>query len=159
MSYKKDLENSIQVAAGDGLWMGIPKKAFNTIRFDDRCFNGFHSYDTDICMQALTQGYEIRVAFNIDIRHISKGIINAQYFDARNAFFHKWKDELPIVRGMELRQNEMEERQELVKLYVEAEEAAYRSSGVYNSRAYRLGKTFLCPIKWIRKAALECHRK
>lgn len=160
IAYKKDKESSVQVAAVDGLWLCIPRRLFDAVRFDEEHFNGFHSYDTDICLQVTSKGFEIHVAFDIDIRHKSGGSINQQYFNARNALFQKWKQDLPLLRGIELRPNEMEERQKLVKLYVEAEEACYRWSNIYNSiynsKAYRLGKAILSPIKWIRKIALKC---
>ena len=151
LSYKEENETSIQVATVDGLWMCIPKRVFNTISFDEENFNGFHSYDTDICLQLAHKGYEIRVAFDIDIRHNSTGVINRQYFEARNILFGKWKNALPLVRGVKLRENELEERTQMTIRFNEAEEALYRLSKVYESKAYQLGNALAQPIRFLKK--------
>lgn len=146
-AYLKESETAVQVAAVDGLWMCIPRVLFDNICFDDNTFKGFHSYDTDICMQVTSIGYEIRVAFDINIRHNSNGAINRQYFDARDTFYQKWKDSLPIVKGVVLRDNELEERLSMVQRFNESEEALLRLSEVYDSKAYKIGKSLTRSVK------------
>jgi len=98
---------TIEVASIDGLWMCIRHKLFDQeIRFDDKTFSGFHCYDADICIQILMAGYAIKVAFDIDVLHRGKGNLNVQYYHDIELWHKKWKDHLPIVRGVQMSEEE-----------------------------------------------------
>lgn len=86
----------IQVAVLDGLWFCIPKKMFRLIRFDDNTFSGFHFYDLDISMQIHDSGYKIFCVYNIIVEHISDSNTDMNWLKACMAFYHKWKNHLPV---------------------------------------------------------------
>lgn len=142
---------SIEVASIDGLWMCIRRSLFDTICFDDKTFSGFHCYDSDICMQILMAGYKIKVTFEIDILHKGKGNLNAQYYHDIELWHKKWKDCLPIARGIPVTEKELAIHQHYaVKLYERQKEVV----GLYKklqSPEYRLGHFLLKPYRFIKR--------
>lgn len=149
--YKDENCNSIQVVAVDGFWFCIPCKLFNKIRFDDVTFKGFHCYDTDICMQINQLGFEVRVVFDILIEHFSRGTQDESYLDERDIHYNKWRNNLPIVQGIELNPFEIEDRLTFVKYLNESKRLIIELQKIRKSKAYRLGKFLLKPFSWIRK--------
>lgn len=146
-----DSQVTIEVASIDGLWMCIRRSLFDTIRFDDKTFSGFHCYDSDICMQILVAGYQIKVTFEIDILHKGKGNLNAQYYRDIELWHKKWQDHLPIVRGIPITENELEIHQHYaIKLYEQHKELV----SLYNrlqSPEYRTGHFLLKPLRFIKR--------
>ena len=140
---------TVEVASIDGLWMCIRRSLFNTIRFDDKTFSGFHCYDSDICMQILMTGYKIKVTYDISILHLGKGNLNEQYYHNIELWHNKWKDNLPVVRGVSIAENELKIHQHYaVKLYERQKELL----SLYNklhSPEYRLGHFLLKPYRYI----------
>ena len=107
----KDLLNGrlLQVATIDGVWMCMRKELFRHIRFDDQNFHDFHLYDTDICMQINQLGLGVYVTDEVYMEHQSEGTFSEGYRDSLNVFFQKWNSVLPLVRGIVLSQEEMDE--------------------------------------------------
>ena len=136
--------NSIEGVIVDGLWMCIPRKLFeyNTIRFDEDTYSGFHCYDADICMQVINVKYEVRIIFDILIEHKSLGNPDIHYFEQLDIWYQKWKDNLPIYRGIRLNSVEASEREKISinysNLFRSNQILIDRINRMYNSRTYRL---------------------
>jgi glycosyltransferase involved in cell wall biosynthesis len=84
-----------EVVAVDGLFFAIPKKLFDTIRFDETTFSGFHFYDLDICMQ-VRKTHRLIVTWDVMLKHFSGGNMNAVWLDYGRRFLEKYKDVLPV---------------------------------------------------------------
>lgn len=152
-SRKRDNADSIEVVVVDGLWMCIRKSLFDNglVLFDEKTYNNFHCYDADICMQVIKSGYEVRVAYDIMIEHKSLGTPNVQYFEQLDIWYEKWKDMLPITRGVNLSEIEKNEREIICRRYTDLFRSNQilikRLDGVCSSKAYKLGKMLLSPFK------------
>jgi hypothetical protein len=135
----------IDVVACDGFCLFIRKELFNSIFFDEKNFDGFHYYDMDICMQVLSQRNRVCVCRDILIEHSWSNNYSKKELDAfdrdQQIFFDKWKDHLPIARGIDDIPQYVLDR--LNGLYG----AAYDAQKVRKSKAYKIGKFILYPIK------------
>lgn len=80
----------------DGVFLAMTRQLAQQIHFDDVNFHGFHCYDQDICMQALSLGYDNKILFDIMIEHFSKGSFNAHWLVAAHTWLDKWRDKLPV---------------------------------------------------------------
>jgi len=141
-------QTDTNVAAVDGVFMCMPKSLFKIIKWDDRVFREFHFYDLDMSMQVWQAGYEVQVLFDVLILHKSPGVANESYYRSRAIWFEKWKNILPLVKGVELSETEMEARSMLVR---ERNEFREKYLSITNSKSYILGRHLLYPIKVIRK--------
>ena len=146
---------SIEVVAVDGLWFCIPRKLFELIHFDELTFSGFHCYDTDICLQVIEKNYSANVIFDILIEHTSYGNQDERFVKQREILYSKWEQYFPLIKGIQLSENEVSDRCELVK---ELNNELNRRIAVYNeliqarsSYAYRLGRFILTPFTLLRK--------
>jgi hypothetical protein len=83
-----------EVVAVDGLFFAIPRLLFDTIRFDEKTFPGFHFYDLDISMQ-VRRTHKLLVTWDIMLKHLSGGNMNAVWLEYGNKFLEKYKGELP----------------------------------------------------------------
>lgn len=83
------------VVAVDGVFLACRKELFDSIRFDELTFKGFHCYDLDICLQAHLLGYENRVINNILLEHFSKGKLNKSWVENQLINWRKWRSKLP----------------------------------------------------------------
>lgn len=149
--------NTIEVVVVDGLWMCIRKSLFDDglIRFDDKTFNGFHCYDVDICMQVINARYEVRVTYDILIEHKSLGTPDIRYFTQLDIWYEKWKDVLPLIKGIEMSDAERNERELICKRYVDLfrnnELLIDRLKNVYQSKSYKVGKFIMTPFKFLNR--------
>ena len=152
--FKDDYYNEkgiVELVVVDGFCFFTKKELFDSIRFDDKTYTGFHAYDMDICMQVLMAGYRVCACNKVLIEHfwsegdssIKKGY---EMLDCNlDLFVNKYKDYLPIHKGVEGIPDYVWERiDNLMK-------NAYESKRVRRSKAYRLGKWLLSPWKWIKK--------
>lgn len=144
-------KKNVPAANIDGLWMCGRRECFEQMQFDEQTFDGFHCYDADISMQALEKGWDVMVNTEILIEHFSDSILTPDYFRAADQWYGKWKDCLPIVRGVELDARMVE----TLKFYTldarRYEEALIENRRLRNTHAYRLGKKLLKPISWLRR--------
>jgi hypothetical protein len=99
-------ESSVQAVIVDGLWMCIPRKFMDKLRFDEITFSGFHCYDTDLCLQAKKINLDVKIIFNIDIEHFSKGNRNTGWLENIFYLYEKWRTELPMS-GIQLTKAEI----------------------------------------------------
>lgn len=96
----KEREPLWQVVTLDGLWFCIRKELFRHIRFDEENFHDFHLYDSDICMQINKLGKGVFITHDILMEHKSIGLFTESYRESLHVFFKKWKDDLPMIRGL-----------------------------------------------------------
>jgi GT2 family glycosyltransferase len=96
ISYKRPENNAVEVVALDGVWLFVRKSVFNTIKFDNSSFNGYHFYDLDLSMQLKQSGFILLSVFDILIKHQSMGNINYSWVKNAFLFTKKWKSILPI---------------------------------------------------------------
>ncbi len=84
----------------DGLCLVLSGWAIEHLRFDESAFDGFHGYDSDICLQARAAGRRVRVA-ELPITHHTHGGYGdaAAYARASAAFAAKWRDLLFALQG------------------------------------------------------------
>lgn len=149
---QKFIENKIDslrreptiVASLDGVLLCFPKTIFEKIKWDTETFNGFHFYDTDICMQVNKSGYECHIDWDILLAHRSPGNANKSFFETGEKWLKKWENELPIVRGIEL------DKQVIEALNNYANLQRYYSD-LEKSKQYKLGKTLMAPLTWLHK--------
>ena len=145
------INTTVEVASIDGLCMYIRKNLFDTIRFDDKTFSGFHCYDSDICMQILMAGYQIKVTYGIDILHTGKGNLNEQYYHNIELWHKKWQLHLPIARGVTFTQKELDIHQHYsVKLYEQKKEIVELYKRLH-SHEYKLGHFLLKPLRFLKR--------
>ena len=97
------------VAVLDGVWMCMRRELFREIRFDDEHFHSFHLYDTDICMQINKAGKNNFVTYDVLLEHKSMGTFSESFKDSLSVFFQKWKTDLPMIKGMAVSQQEIDE--------------------------------------------------
>ena len=140
----------IDVVCVDGLMMCMRRSLFDCIRFDDETFGGFHCYDTDICMQVWQQRYRVVVIYDVFVEHKSFGIHNDEYFKSIDLFYEKWKNSLPLIKGIDIPDYDYEER---LMLAVYGEEGAElrRLRKIPESNAYKIGKAILAPFRWCKR--------
>jgi len=87
----------VDVVALDGVFICARKEIFKKgISFDNKTFEGFHCYDTDICFQTLNLGYRVVVIFDIMLEHFSMGAINISWLESAEKLSNKWKNSLPL---------------------------------------------------------------
>jgi GT2 family glycosyltransferase len=142
--------NIIEVVAVDGFCFFARKPLFDHIAFDEKTYQGFHLYDMDICMQVIQAGFKVGVCRDVMAEHcwseskqFSKdgGDLFAYNMEL---FAQKWHDLLPIHKGLELPDEVYDRVNGLFQ-------QTYKTQMVYKSKAYRLGKVLLHPLRWLRK--------
>lgn len=97
----------MECAIVDGLWFCIPKTMFEQIKFDENTYQGFHLYDLDISMQVQMTGRKVAICDDIIIEHDSIGLFNQSFEDNLALFSEKWKDVLPLQRGISLNEKQL----------------------------------------------------
>lgn len=84
------------MASVDGCVLFISKDAVKKgIRFDDETITGYHFYDIDICIQALSKQIGVGV-LNIDSVHESAGKVPLNWEELRKPVYEKWSARIPI---------------------------------------------------------------
>lgn len=137
------------VVAVDGVCFFIRRSMFSHIRFDDKTYNGFHAYDMDISMQVLKTGKRVCVTDLLLVEHFwsQSSFEDIKYLakldDNMVLFYNKWKESLPITRGID-------EPEIVIHRVNTLCIHAYEASRIRRSRAYRLGRFLLRPIKRFR---------
>lgn len=143
-------ENIVEVAAVDGFCFFVRKSLFDQITFDEKTYKGFHLYDMDLCMQVINRGFKVCVIRDVLAEHSwseSKQFTKqgAELFEQNLALFSKkWSNCLPINRGLNIPSEVFIRVNELFR-------QAFSTQQIRRSKAYRLGKTLLAPLKWIKQ--------
>lgn len=136
-----DRQMESEVAAVDGVWMCMRRELTDTVIFDEDTYSGFHAYDLDICLQVLAQGYQVKVV-KIDIEHKSLGRAGLSFVSNVEKCNQKWKHLLPIVRGCEISEKELSEREMMAawywNLYSEQLKTAQKLNDIQSTFSYKL---------------------
>ena len=98
--YNESHTSLVEACTIDGLWFCMPKSIFDTIKFDDLLYHGFHCYDMDICMQVIQSRYKVMISNDILIEHLSIGTCDELWIDNLNIWYKKWRKFLPIFIGI-----------------------------------------------------------
>lgn len=144
--YHDDLAD---VAVVDGVCIFALREFFEQIRFDDTSYNGFHAYDMDISLQALACGKRVCATRAILIEHFwsEQSFENKKYMAMLNRniklFSDKWSSHLPVMRGLDMNQDEIDNLDQLCG-------QAYDAQCARSSKPYRLGRLLLLPVKKIK---------
>jgi GT2 family glycosyltransferase len=141
----------------DGFCFFAQKKLFidNRIDFDEINYSGFHFYDMDICMQVLKTDYRVCLCNDILIEHFwsESEMTNREnarsFIQNRNVFFDKWKNYLPISKGINQIPPYVLER--VNNLY----RSGYDAEKARNSKAYKIGKFILAPFKFFKNSKIQ----
>ena len=131
------------VAAIDGVFMAIPRSVFDNyqIRWDDITYSGYHFYDADMCMQLHQIGLDIEVLWDVWMEHKSCGDTGESFLKARNVWYNKWQEYLPVIKGIELTEEDID----ICRIIIDITDQSYRYGQIRESIAYRLGKAILHP--------------
>lgn len=156
--YKSFLDNSsiyratpTQVVAIDGLWMCIPRKLFNSVSWDIDTFKGFHGYDIDMSLQVWKEGFEVHIIWDVLIEHKSFGSVDQTFYDTCELLWKKWRNYLPMVKGVDLSSSEQGLRTKIIELNNIIRKQNKLISQIYQSKTYRIGIFFLKPLKKIQQ--------
>ena len=142
----------VEVAAVDGLCFFVRKSLFDTIIFDEDTFDGFHLYDMDICMQVRVAGYKVTVCNDILVEHFYNASPSKKGYELfeknLQLFYNKWSSHFPMAVGLdEMTEGMIIQLDRYVKQKLQSDKAYH---GIYHSKAYRLGKALLKPMKRIK---------
>ena len=142
------------VVAVDGFCFFMSSPLFERISFDEKNYHGFHAYDMDICMQVQKLNMRVCVSRAILVEHkwSENSLNNKKYMQLLDKYMHvfygKWKDSLPVARGI----NEPEYvLYRLNNLCIQAHDAQMARS----SNAYRLGRVLLAPIAYLKNTIIK----
>lgn len=140
--YRKD---RTLVAAIDGVFMAMRRDVFTEfhLRWDDESFKGFHFYDADMCMQIHAAGLNIEVLWDVWMEHKSCGTIGDSFIKARQVWYDKWQESLPIICGIEMTEEDID----ICRIIMDITDQSYQYLKIKSSLAYRLGKAILHPTK------------
>jgi hypothetical protein len=94
--YIENSDLSDQAVIIDGLWMCTTKLIMQKLRFDEETFDGFHCYDSDICLQIKKLHYDVKIVYDITIEHISSGSLDISWLKGIFNLYKKWNKYLPI---------------------------------------------------------------
>lgn len=138
-----------EVVAVDGMCFFVRRCLFDRIAFDETTYKGFHLYDMDISMQVREAGYKVCVCKDVLVEHFydfNPTKAGFGLFEANlQKFYDKWLSRFPIAVGLEGMTDGMTRQlNDYVKQKMQLEKA-YRN--VTESKAYRLGRTLLNPVK------------
>ena len=139
----------VEVVAVDGLCFFMRRALFGKVAFDEDTYQGFHLYDMDICMQVREAGYKVCVCNNVLVEHFyefnpDKAGYNLFELNLQK-FYDKWSSQLPLAVGLNGMTDGMISQLNGYVVRKIKMEASYK--GVLRSKAYRIGKAVLNPLK------------
>ena len=137
------------VVAVDGQLFFIPKRLFDRIAFDEQTYEAWHGYDMDISLQVQALGLRAVVTRRMLNEHRwSESKWNdprtmEPLYRATVRFYNKWQASLPMVRGIDKPQFELDQLNELWRGYA-------NHQNIRRSKPYRLGQKLLSPLKLLK---------
>ena len=142
-----------EVAAIDGMCFFVRRSLFDSIAFDEATFNGFHLYDMDVSMQVRKAGFKVCVCNDVLVEHFydyNPSKAGFELFEANlRKLYEKWLSQLPLAVGLGgMTEGVVSQLNEYVKRQMEMKESFEK---VRKSKAYRLGKTLLHPLKALKR--------
>lgn len=136
-----------ELVAADGVFLCIRRSLFDKISWDVQTFSGFHGYDLDICLQVLSAGYSVKMAWDILLEHHSFGNYSMSFLQAIQKVYDKWKDYLPIVKGITMSETEIKLRTRIVDL----KHGYFKENQFRYSKEYKVGNAVLHPFSVIER--------
>lgn len=139
-----------EVNVVDGQQMFLPRRLFPPLAFDEQRYHGFHGYDMDLSMQVHSIGKRVVVTNQIVSEHRwseskwDNDDMTRPLYEAMDVFVDKWRDSLPMVKGIEKPSIEIGNMMSLWR-------DAYRYRQLRQSKAYRFGKTLLKPFSMFNR--------
>jgi hypothetical protein len=99
-SYGLGRDNSIvdKIQALDGIFIAVNRCVVEALRFDEKCFDGFHLYDLDFTYSAYLIGFRIAVDARIHLLHHSDGHYDTEWNKYALRFCQKHGNSLPRQR-------------------------------------------------------------
>jgi len=85
----------LNAQALDGLFFAARREVFDSVRFDDSNFDGWHFYDIDFTYSAFQAGMLLGVRTDLLLMHESAGSFDADYLHYAERFAHKHGIPLP----------------------------------------------------------------
>lgn len=92
--YSVKLPFLIPVVTIDGLFISFDKRKIKH-KFDES-FGRFHFYDHSFCLPNYLEGVKIGVTTSFEITHQSVGQPNEEFFETKEKFLEKFKNNLPL---------------------------------------------------------------
>ncbi len=89
--YNENLENMVVI---DGLFIALNKNRIK--KYFDEDIKGFHYYDLDFSLSNFLENVKIGLTTKIRLTHFSNGTINDSWYENKDFFTNKYKNELPI---------------------------------------------------------------
>jgi glycosyltransferase involved in cell wall biosynthesis len=89
-----ELTQIADIQALDGFFMAVRRHVVDSVRFDEKVFDGFHLYDTDFSYAAFSRGFELAVCKDILIAHQSGGNFGDVYKTYADRFREKYNESL-----------------------------------------------------------------
>ena len=136
-----------ELVAADGVFLCLRRSLFDKISWDTQTFSGFHGYDLDICLQVLSAGYSVKMAWDILLEHHSFGNYSMPFLQAIQKVYDKWKDSLPIVRGITMSETEIKLRTRIVDL----KHGYFKENQFRYLKEYKVGNAILHPLSVIER--------
>ena len=84
------------IQALDGVFIGMHRKVWEAVRFDEATFDGFHVYDIDFSYRAHLVGYRLAVPMDLLLIHFSTGGYDLKWQAENQKFLHKF----PALSGL-----------------------------------------------------------
>lgn len=107
LTYNDASKLPVKVVALDGVFLCCKKQILHNIKFDES-FKGFHGYDIDICLNAISKSYNNYVVYDIDILHFSHGKFDSVYINNLFKIYNKWSCLLPFYALNEISEKDLE---------------------------------------------------
>ena len=92
--YSAKFSNLVPVVTIDGLFIAFNKTKIKH-KFDET-LGRFHFYDHSFCLPNFLDNVKIGVTFSFDITHNSIGVPNDEFYQTKDKFLEKFKNNLPL---------------------------------------------------------------
>jgi GT2 family glycosyltransferase len=81
-----------QIQALDGVLCAVRRGVWETIRYDESTFDGFHLYDVDFTYRAYKAGYRLAVPMDLLLVHFSRGKYDPRWHQYNVRFLQKFAE-------------------------------------------------------------------
>lgn len=102
--------NLVEVKTLDGVLLFTERNIWETNKFDENTFTGFHCYDLDFCLQ-VGREHKLYVCFEIVIEHLSSGSSKKEWIENAILLSNKWRTFLPVGEIKSNRKKDIEWKQ------------------------------------------------
>jgi predicted O-linked N-acetylglucosamine transferase (SPINDLY family) len=85
-------EMHASLKALDGVWLAMHRRVWETVRFDEQTFDGFHLYDVDFTYRAARAGLHLAAPHDLLLLHYSTGRYDATWQRYNRRFLAKFPE-------------------------------------------------------------------